>query len=146
VSRFDPSSVDKAAFLAGEQTRSNAAFSAAILREEVEEVLTEALAAPSPVFTIHPTWFVRRAREVAGGEAGRVCARLLSTMKNLTHSSSIGGVASLAAIRRGDLALMYELSRRLFILLGRDPLPEVSSRPGVLNSGASAFRRQAAPR
>jgi len=119
---------DQRSLFAAEQQRQSAAFGAAVLREEIEELLTDVLEAPGPVFTIHPKWVVHRVRERAGDEAARVCSRLLASMKNVSQTVSLGGIASLAAIRRGDLATMYDHSRRLLKLLGRDPLPEVSSR------------------
>jgi hypothetical protein len=105
----------------------SAAFSAAVLREELEEVLTERLRAPGPVFTIHPKWVIRRVHEEAGDEAATICSRLLTAMKNVSHSASLSGIAALGAVRKSDLAAMYALSRALLIRLGRDTLPEVSS-------------------
>jgi len=105
----------------------SAAFSAAVLREELEEVLTERLRAPGPVFTIHPKWVIRRVQEEAGDEAANICSRLLTAMKNVSHSVSLSGIAALGAVRKSDLAAMYELSRGLLIRLGRDTLPDVSS-------------------
>jgi hypothetical protein len=119
---------DKLAFLGNHEGHAKAAFSAAILREEIEEVLTEVLDAPGPVFTIHPKWVVHRVREVVGDDAARVCSRLLAAMKNVSQTASVGGIAAFQGVRQSDLASMYELSRRLLILLGRHPLPEVSSR------------------
>jgi len=118
---------DKIGILAAEQSRQTAAFSAAILRDEMEEILTEALEAPGLVFTIHSKWVVRRVREIAGEEAARLIGKLIASMQSVSQSVSLGGIASLG-IRRGDLATMYDQSRRLLILLGRDPLPDVSSR------------------
>jgi len=105
----------------------NAAFSAAVLRDEIEEILTEALQAPGLVFTMHSSWVVRRTRELAGAEGAQLVTRLLAAMHGVSQSVSPGEVAALNGTRRSDLASMYELSSRVLVLLGRDPLPDVSS-------------------
>lgn len=98
------------------------ALVAAMLRDEVEEVLTELLDAPGPVFTMHPSWTTRRVAELAGDEAARLCARTLSAMKHVSQNVSVTDVGPVHNVSRGDLAHMYELSSRLMRALGRPPL------------------------
>jgi len=104
------------------------AFPAAVLREEVEELLGEVLQAPGPVSTIHPRWIVRRTKEAAGDEAARVCSRLLALLRRVPHPGNAMDSQPLHSVSRRELKAMYNLSQTLYTLLGRDSLPAISRR------------------
>jgi Domain of unknown function (DUF4350) len=108
------------------QRPGSTAVAAAVFREEVDELLTAALDAPGPIFTVHPKWVAERARTLGGDEAARLCMQLLSSMKHLTPPSATQ-LSAPVGVRRRDLAQMYERCRRLLKLLGSAPLPDVSS-------------------
>ncbi len=111
------------------------AVPAMVLREELEEILTEALQAPGPIFTIHPGWVVRQVRERAGEQAGHLAARLLEALRQVPQElREAEGLAPPRGLRGKDLAQLYDLSRALLLALGLDGF--------ALHRGASEGREQ----
>lgn len=117
----DPTTMEDEVMRFGRRRGVSAAYPAALLREEVEEILEEVLATPGPLSTIHPRWVVRKVREHAGEEAARVCARLLTGLRHIPHAAHATEQPMLRGINVKELRLLYEQSRRLMDLLSVDP-------------------------
>jgi hypothetical protein len=96
---------------------------ALLLREELEEILTDLLAAPGPVLTIHPGWVVRRVREGWGAEAAELADRLLVLLRQLPASADEPGLERLSRFGPRDLAALHDLSRKLLAMLGSELAP-----------------------
>jgi hypothetical protein len=122
-----PSTVEDQVTLHGKR-RASAGLPGSVLREEVEEALGEVLQAPSPISTIHPRWIVARVRERAGPEAARLCGRLLTALRRLPPPARTPPPPPAPRLSQAQLRRMYNQSRELLDLLGRDLLPPVVSR------------------
>ena len=111
--------------------RGGTAFAAAVLREEVEEMLGDVIKAPGPLSTIHPRWVVNRVKVMAGEEPADVCSRLLAALAKLPQPTAV----TEHAMRRGpghkELDNIYRMSSKLLTLLGRPPLPGLQRRSHV---------------
>lgn len=109
----------------------------AMLREELEETLTEVLEAPGPISTVKRTWVIARARQRGGPEAGQLIETVLAVLGRLpsTLGEDGGATRSRAAATGRDLALLYSASQRLLLLLGEPRLPpldgETAPTPGA---------------
>ena len=108
--------------------RGGTAYPAAVLREEVEEILGDIIKAPGPLSTIHPRWVVNRVKVMAGEEPAAVCARLLSSLKKIPQPSAVSDNRVLRGPGLKDLDNIYRLSSKLFTMLGRPPLPGLHKR------------------
>ncbi len=108
--------------------RGGTAYAAAVLREEVEEILGDIIKAPGPLSTIHPRWVVNRVKEMAGPEPAEACARLLSSLKKIPQPSAVAENPVLRGPGHKDLESIYRLSSQLFTMLGRPPLPGLHTR------------------
>jgi hypothetical protein len=100
---------------------------AAVLREEVEEILGELLQAPGPIATIQASWVVTDVRQRAGEHAAQLCSQLLAALRQVPQGEAPGLVGG--RIGRRDLARVYELSRELLTRLDGPRLRAITSRP-----------------
>ena len=103
--------------------RGGTAYPAAVLRDEVEEILGDIIKAPGPLSTIHPRWVVNRVRDVGGEQPAALCSRLLSALKKLPQTTAVAENATLRGPGMKDLDNIYRMSSELFTMLGRPPLP-----------------------
>jgi hypothetical protein len=92
--------------------------SASMLRDELEAILTEVLAAPDPVFTLKTDWLIRRVQQVGGRDAARTCTRLLVAMRKLPSDSATRIPSLVSGFRKKDLTEFFRLSQRLLVQLG----------------------------
>ena len=113
---------------AGKRFRGGAAYPAAVLREEVEELLGDAIDAPGPLSTIRSQWVVNRVEQLAGAEAARSCSRLLVALRKIPQPSQVVESPLLSAVAIKDLDNLYQQSRALLQKLGQDPFPHHTSR------------------
>jgi hypothetical protein len=103
---------------------------AILLRDEIEEVLTEILKAPGPVTTMEPSWVIAEVRKIAGAEGAEICGRLLGMLKRVPQQESR---TDRSRLLRGtsskDLTLLYELCRMLLSRLGSRSFPDLPRAP-----------------
>ena len=111
---------------AGNRLQGGVAYPAAVLREEVEELLGEIIGAPGPLSTIHPRWVVNQVRDRAGEEAATLCARLMAALKRVPQPSAVADNPLLSGVSIKDLDNIYSMSSKLFIMLGKPPLPDAT--------------------
>lgn len=107
-----------------------ASLPAGLLREEIEEILTELLHAPAPITTIHPSWVVSEVRRRAGEDAAQLCRRLLAALRRVPAGREPGLPERLIGrVGERELARVYELGRDLLARLGGPELPPTHDRP-----------------
>ncbi|MCC6746581.1 MAG: DUF4350 domain-containing protein [Deltaproteobacteria bacterium] len=106
---------------------SASARAAAMLRDEVEDRLTEFLQLPAPVSTVHARWVAGRLERRAGPEAARLASRLLSDLRKVPYTAHGPEPGATRAVSSRELARLYEQSRRLFALCGDESLPDLRS-------------------
>lgn len=78
---------------------------AALLREEVENLLGKLLDAPGPVSAIHPQWLSERVRKRAGDEAATDCRKLLAGLRQVPYAAE--GSLALGKVRKRELNTLY---------------------------------------
>jgi len=92
---------------------------AMLLREDVEQALSETLSAPGPLSTLETRWIVDCCKRRGGLEAGRECAKLLRVLSRLPNSHDKRG--SWRRLRDKDLEATLGQSHTLFTLLDSSP-------------------------
>ncbi len=104
-----------------------ASLPAGLLREELEEILTELLQAPGPITTIHPSWVVTEVRRRAGEEAAHLCEQLLAALRRIPGIGREPGLPERLIGRVGEreLARVYDLGRELLTRLNGPALPRI---------------------
>lgn len=100
-----------------------------VLREELEEILTERLRAPGPVLTIQPGWVVSRVRERWGQPAAELCERLLAALRRLPERSDDLTSERLSRFGAANLATLHELGKALLEKLPAEPSPPGGPQP-----------------
>lgn len=107
--------------------RGRATFPAIVLREELDEILSEFFKSPGPILTLHPKWVVNKVKELAGNEAAHICSRLLEQLRKIPLNVRVDENLFWGKVLHKDLAHAYDLSQKLLFLLGKPLLPALTS-------------------